>query len=109
MATLLRDGSTVNYTPGTAVDAGDIVVQGQLFGVACADIAASALGALTVAGVFSLPKATTSTSALTAGADVYWDSSGEVVTTTTSTNVYVGKVEIAAAATASTVNVLLDQ
>lgn len=109
MATYKKAGLVVDYTPSVAVSSGDVVVQGQLFGVATQDIAADELGALTVSGVVSIAKATTSGSALTAGAKVYWDASGEVVTTTVGSNVYIGKVVTAASATASSVDVLLDQ
>jgi len=110
MATLVHaNADTVDYTPASAVVAGDVVVQGTLVGVAHAAIAANALGALHVTGVYDFAKAVTSGSAITAGAKVYWDASGEVVTTTVGSNVYVGKVELAATAVATTVAVRLEQ
>jgi len=108
-AVYLAVGNTVDYTPSTAVTAGDVVVQGELVGVATQAIAANVKGALAVAGVFQFPKATTSGSALTAGAKVYWDAGSSVVTTTVGSNKYVGKVVTAAAASASTVEVRLEQ
>lgn len=109
MATLIHDDSSVDYTPSSAVTAGDVIVQGTLVGVAHTAIAADTLGSLGVVGVYAFPKAILSTSAIAAGAKVYWDSSAEVVTETVGSNVYVGKVELAATATAATVAVRLDQ
>ena len=109
MADFYHVGDTVDYTPGTAVTAGDVVVQGELVGVATQDIAANEKGALRVKGVFSFAKGSGSSDALTAGAKVYWDDTSDVVTTTAGSNKYVGKVVEAAAASASTVYVRLEQ
>jgi len=109
MATFVHEGNTVDYTPGSAVTAGDVVVQETLVGVATQDIAASKLGALTVKGVFDFAKATTSGSAIAAGKKVYWDSGNEVATETAGGNTYLGKTVAAATAAASTVRVRLEQ
>jgi len=69
----VQDGNSIDYTPGADVAAGDVVVQGDLVGVAKLDIPANTLGALAVAGVFDFPKATGVGTAITAGAKVYWD------------------------------------
>jgi len=107
-ATLVQSpGDYVDYTPGADIDAGDIVVQGVLFGIATADIASGDLGAIAVGGVFDLPKDTGSTTAITAGAAVYWDAGSEVVTTTSSGNTRCGHAIAAAAAAAETVRVRL--
>ena len=109
MATYVAPGNSIDYTPGSAVSAGDVVVVGDIVGIAARDIAASALGALAVEGVFAVAKATTSTSAITAGAKLYWDASGEVVTTTAGSNKVIGYAIAAAAATDATVNVKLSR
>ena len=57
-AVFVQEGSQINYTPGAAVAAGDVVVQGDLIGVAKQPIAANVAGALAVDGVFDFPKAT---------------------------------------------------
>ena len=72
-ATFRHDGAAIDYTPGAAVSAGDVVVQGELIGVAKLDIAANALGALAVQGVFDFPKATGVGTAITVGSRVYGD------------------------------------
>lgn len=105
----VHDGDAIDYTPSLAVSAGDVVVQGELVGVAKKNIAANALGALHVKGVFDFPKATTSTSAITAGALCYWDDNNDVATTTSSGNKLIGKCVAAAAAADTTVRIRMDQ
>jgi predicted RecA/RadA family phage recombinase len=80
-ARFIHDGHSIDYTPGSNVSAGDVVVQEKLVGVAKRPIAAGALGALAVSGVFDFPKATGGGTAIAAGQPVYWDGNNEVVTT----------------------------
>ena len=70
MATVsyVQVGNSIDYTPDAAVSAGDVVIQGDLVGVAKLDIAAGALGALAVWGVFDFPKATSEGRAIAAAA-----------------------------------------
>jgi predicted RecA/RadA family phage recombinase len=72
-ARFIHDGNTIDYTPGADVSAGDVIVQGELVGVAKLDIATGTLGALAVMGVFDVPKAAGVGEAIAAGAKVYWD------------------------------------
>jgi predicted RecA/RadA family phage recombinase len=72
-ATAYAEGCSIDYTPGSAVTAGDVVVQNGLVGIATVDIAASALGSLAVEGLFKVPK---TTAAWTAGLPVYWNATG---------------------------------
>ena len=67
-AEYVQNGDYLDYTPGSAVSAGDVVVQGDLIGIAKGDIAADTLGALAVTGVFDVPKATGASTAITAAA-----------------------------------------
>ena len=108
-ATKKSEGLRIDYTPSSAVASGDVVVIGDIVAVATEPIAANALGAVDVEGVFTFPKATTSASAITAGAKLYWDASGEVVTTTPGENKTVGYAIAAADATAATVDVKLSR
>ena len=101
-----HEGHYVDYTPVGAVTAGTVVVQGELLGLADNDIAAAAKGALRTDGVWTVPKATTSGSAFTAGQIVYWDATNEVATGTASTHQILGMVETAAGDSAATVRVL---
>jgi predicted RecA/RadA family phage recombinase len=95
----------VDYTPGSAVDAGDVVVQSSLVGVALRAIDASAKGGLAITGVFLCAKGTGSGKALSAGTLVYWDDTNNVVTSTASTHKQFGYVVTAAGADAATVEV----
>ncbi|WP_417396904.1 DUF2190 family protein [Gimesia chilikensis] len=56
MATRFAEGRTLDYTPGSAVSAGDEVVVGDTLGFANCDIAAGALGALSIDGVWTVTK-----------------------------------------------------
>lgn len=108
-ARFVQTGDSIDYTPVSPVEAGDVVVQNDLVGVAKLDIAAGALGALAVAGVFEFPKDTGSASAIEAGKKVYWDEDAEVATETSGGNDYLGKSILAAGDDDATVRVRLDQ
>jgi len=107
----IHDGKAIDYTPGSAVSAGDVVVQGDLIGVAKLDIAADALGALAVDGVFDFPKASGASTAITAGAKVYWDAGDSEAKedAESGANKYLGKVVAAAADADTTVRVRMEQ
>ena len=107
-AILVSRGDLVDYTPGSTVTAGSVVVQGELVGVANLDIPAGRLGAITVTGVFDFSKGV---GAITAGANVYWDvADGEATTDADSgTNKLIGKAVRAAASADTTVRVRLSQ
>ena len=104
-----HDGGSIDYTPGADAAAGDVIVQGELVGVAKLDIKANTLGALAVAGVFDFAKATGGGTAITAGATVYWDDTNNVVTTTALGNKLLGKCVKAAADADATCRVRLSQ
>jgi len=70
MAAYVQKGDVIDYTPGSAVAAGDVAVLGTIVGVATQAIAANELGALTIDGVFSMPCLTGSTGA--AGDSMRW-------------------------------------
>ena len=107
IATFIHEGASIDYTPGANVAAGDVVVQGDLVGVAKLDILAGKLGALAVEGVFEFPKEFGE--AHPAGQTLYWDDSNDVVTVTATGNKFIGKVVRAAAASDLTVCVRLNQ
>ena len=110
-ATFIHDGNAIDYTPGSAVAAGDVVVQGDLVGVAKQPIAADALGALAVRGVFDFPKAAGVGEAIAAGAKVYWDAGDAEAKedAESGANKYLGKVAAAATDDDTTVRVRLEQ
>jgi len=67
-------GHMIDYTPGSPVVAGEVVVVGSLLGIALQPIAAAALGALALGGIFDVRRE--DTTAFTAGDKVYWDADG---------------------------------
>lgn len=97
----------IDYTPGSAVSAGDVVVLGDTVCVATADIAANVRGQLHVRGLFQFPKSSASTSAIVQGTIVYWDAGNEVITSTASTHKRAGKLAVAADADDVNCRVLL--
>ena len=113
MATALyiQEGRSIDYTPVAAVAAGDVVVQGDLVGIAKGDIAAGRLGALAVEGVFEVPKATGVGTAITAGSTLYWDAAESVAKTDSETgaNKLLGKSTAAASDDDETIHVRLGQ
>ncbi|RIK82066.1 MAG: hypothetical protein DCC67_07570 [Planctomycetota bacterium] len=108
-ATFVHDGAAIDYTPGGHIAAGEVVVIGELVGVARTPIAAGALGALAVEGVLDFAKATGGGTAISAGANVYWDDTNNVATTTASGNKLIGKCVKAAADGDATVRVRMNQ
>jgi len=106
-ATFVQDGRAIDYTPGSAVASGDVVVQGDLVGVVKRPLAANEQGSLDVEGVFDFAKATNV--AYTVGTVLYWDDTANLVTTTATGNKQIGKVVRAAATTDATVRVRLSQ
>jgi predicted RecA/RadA family phage recombinase len=80
-----RQGDPIfaDYTPGSAVAAGDVVVVGDLACVAHNAIPASTLGAVAVGG--GIYKCT-GDAAIAAGVLVYWDDTNNKVTVTAASN-----------------------
>lgn len=101
--------TTIDYTPGSDVTAGDVVVQNDLVCVAVNNIDANKLGVLAVVGprgVWIFPKSTGTGTALSVGQVLYWDATGGVVTTTAGSNKILGKVAKAAGTSEDSVHVL---
>lgn len=97
----------VDHTPGSAVTGGDVVVNGNVPMVAANDIAANALGALAAeGGVYQLPKAITSGTAIGAGVKVYWDAGASQATTSAGGNKLFGFSTAAVADADDEVNVV---
>jgi len=111
MADYLADGDLIDYTPGSAVAAGDVVMLADLFTIAPRPIAANKLGAVAVEGVFVVAKATGTGSAISQGSIVYWDGTASNITPTGSVTgaKRAGKAAAAASAADSTVRVLINQ
>lgn len=73
----ISDGKSIPYTPGSAVAAGTVVVQGNLIGIATEPIPAGKLGALQVEGIFEVDRVGAILGGLPAGRKVYWDESNQ--------------------------------
>ena len=107
----IQTGDAVDYTPGANVSAGDVVVQGELVGVAKLDIQTGKLGALAVTGLFDFPKAAGTGTAIAAGTRVYWDVAEQVAKADSESgaNKEIGKTVKAAADADTLVRVRLSQ
>lgn len=104
-AQFVSDGLLIDHTPGSAVAAGEVVVQGDLVAVAPSPIAAGETRSLCVRGVFDCAKSTGV--AYTVGQLLYWDNTNKVVTATATGNKLLGKVVVAAASADVIVRVLV--
>lgn len=113
-ATHRAPGKAVDYTPGSAVTAGDVIVIDNRVGIALSDIAANVLGALVTCGLFSIVKVT---GAIADGADLFWDADGDPLggtagsgaVTTQPLGPWIGTAVGAAGATDTKVDVLFAQ
>jgi len=111
IARFIQDGKSIDYTPGSNVSAGDVIVQGELVGVAKLDIAANQLGALAIEGIFEFPKPTGAGTDAAVGTLMYWDvADGNAQETADSgTNKLIGKLVKACSTTDTTCRIKLDQ
>lgn len=104
-AIYVQKGESVDFIPSANVSAGDVVVSGDLVGIAKLDIATSTLGSLSLRGVFDIVKAS---GAISFGAAVYWDETNSNATAVATGNKYLGKAVRSAESTDATVRVLLN-
>lgn len=109
LATYVQLGEYIDYTPSADVAAGDVVVQGNLVGIATRAISSGNLGALAVSGVYDVTKESATT--FSAGDYVYWDATNSVAVTTDGggSNKLMGKATADAASGDTTVRVRLSQ
>lgn len=97
------DVRMVDYTPGSDVAAGDVVVVGDVPRIAHRKIASGDLGALAeYGGVYEV----TGGAAIAAGTDVYWDNTENKVTETAASNTHFGRTVTACSGDDATCNVL---
>lgn len=73
---------------GNPIQSGDVVLMGDVVGVALTDIAVGATGSVAVNGVFEIAKLSTDTPAQ--GAPLYWDAGNARLTTTAATHKLAG-------------------
>jgi predicted RecA/RadA family phage recombinase len=105
MASKVQDGDLLDYTPASAVAAGEVVVLGSLVAVAPRPIAANALGAVAIDGVWSMPCASGATGAQ--GSAINWYATSGVAHA--STGVAAGKLAKARLADDTSVHVVLNK
>lgn len=100
MKNFIQPGRIIPVTAPATVKSGDLVLVGNLFGVASTDAASGTPVELCTEGVFMLPKV--AAQAWTLGAAIYWDSAAAKATATVGSNTLIGHaVEIAANPSAS--------
>ena len=105
----LDNAFSINHTPAADVAEGEVVVQGTMVGLATRAIASGEVGALVVGNcVIELPKDVASGGTLTAGQQLYWDTSNSEVTNIASSHNKIGKAEAAVAQATTTVLVVFD-
>lgn len=100
---MIQKGEALNVILAAAILSGGVVVMGDMCGVAATDGAVGDEIAVSVEGVFALPK--TAGAAIIQGKRLYWDATGGAVTTTATGNVQIGYAAYAAASAATVVSV----
>jgi predicted RecA/RadA family phage recombinase len=105
MASYVADGDLLDYTPSSAVAAGEVVVLGAMVAVAPRPIDANALGSVAVEGVFEMPCASGATGAQ--GSAINWYATSGVAHASTGTTA--GKLAKARLVGDTTVQVILNK
>jgi predicted RecA/RadA family phage recombinase len=106
MKNFIQKGLTLSLLAAAAVQAGEAVLVGKLFGVAVANVAAGATGEFQTEGVFELPALAADVAAQ--GAILYWDAVNKRLTITAAGNTRVGVAVVAKAGGAATATIKLD-
>lgn len=108
MDNYVQDDSWLNYTNSgtTTVTAGSLVVIGDMVGIAVADIAASATGAVKIRGVFTL--AATTNEAYVQGQQLYWKASTSKLIDDPTGNEKAGRAAAAKASAGTTCTIVLN-
>ena len=111
MKNFVQEGNILSVTAPDNTDsvggnAGDGVLVGSLFGVACNDFSAGEEVELQVVGVFALSKVTPE--AWAQGAPVYWNDATGKATVTAAANKLIGVATVAAGSTSITGRVRLN-
>lgn len=111
MADTVQKGYQLDYTAGSDIAAGDVVVIGQLVGVAPRPIANGSTGVVSVEGVFAMPKASAGSGSetITAGAACYYYATSGTINSAAATGVLAGYAVAEAVTGSATVNVKLDR
>jgi len=103
----VMSGDVMDYTAGSAVSNGQVILVGKRIGVALTAIAAGATGALRMDGVFVIAKL--STDVVAQGDLLYWDNTNSRLTTTASGNTQAGYAFAAAGNGVGTVQININE
>ena len=106
MRNFVQSGNTIPLTAPYAVNSGDGVLVGSIFGVAANDAAISETVETAVTGVYDIAKNTPE--AWTQGAPIYWDDTNKQATTVSTSNTLIGVATEAAGSNDTTGRVRLN-
>lgn len=104
MKNFIQPGNAIDVTATADIASGELVVVGQLAGVATTSALSGEKVAICIDGVYELPKGSAT---LAAGAKVYYDDTNNVVASTATGNTFIGYATQAAATGDSSAMVLL--
>lgn len=102
----IQPGEVIDYTAGSALSAGAVVLIGNRIGVLLTDLANGEVGAAQVTGVWEIAKL--STDVVSQGALLYWDAGNSRLTTTASTHKLAGYAWAAAGSGDTTVQIKIN-
>lgn len=105
MKNFVQRGETITIPAPGAVASGDVVIVGEIHGIAAGDAADGTPCDVVTVGCFTLPKI--AANSFTLGAPVYWDGTNKLATSVASGNTRIGTAIEAAAASTATVVVKL--
>lgn len=109
MATnILDDGEQVDVTLAANANSGQLVVAGQMFGVALISGVTGDRVPLATGVRATLPKMNAASNSFAVGANVHWDATNAVVTQSATSNLRIGVATAAAANTDATATVRLN-
>ncbi|MCR4415294.1 MAG: DUF2190 family protein [Thermoguttaceae bacterium] len=80
----------IDYTPASAVSAGDVIVAGNTVLMAKRPLAAGEAGALDVGGIWDFPRESGAGTAWSLGDAIYWDATNYRATKTSTGNKKIG-------------------
>lgn len=87
MKNYIQKGDTLEFTAASDVKSGEMVLVGNIVGVAVNDVANGATGVVNVTGVYEVPK---EADAISKGASLYFKASTKSLTTTAQGNTFAG-------------------
>jgi predicted RecA/RadA family phage recombinase len=107
MKNFIQNGRVLSLLAAAAVQSGDGLLVGKIFGVAIANVPAGATGEFQTEGVFELPALAADVAAQ--GAALYWDVANKRLTVTAAGNTRVGVAVLAKANGAATATIKIDE